>query len=666
MASKAPIDITVLTAGVTSLSKSFGALLDTEQEYLDYLRSGRKRSFFVTADARETLTVVKPITRVIKKPKKNKDSNIIDQILCFLMGVGLARGAASLARTLLINPYTGLLVAGVGLAGLKGKADEYEKKQEERLLHAEVRNSDRNNLKGEVEDTYTVEDAQKNLDEMKQGPLYMIGQGLSNITGFEPGGVINGATRGVIAETGIPEFVIPFKEIGEIIVNSAYMPVGSLMVGAASGLLDVLPTGKSTASMKIAISKLSNQFGVETVTPAIPGGPGKIESFTDGIGQRGTFFISLMFNSILGTSQGREGASPDDPSGPVVPVNVPAGREGKIKEALNFYLSKGFSNTGAAYMVGNLLQESQLDPAANGDGGRAHGLAQWRDDAASGARWLTYLQWAKDNGKEPGDFYAQLEYTIVEGEKYNAGLTMMKGDNKEDHKKFIRGYEGYSEEGDRFGFAEDILQNWSKYSTSPPPPPEPLKPPPAPKGKTLTEAEYQQALEEEQKLKSPQGKNYGPLVIPNVGSIQHKSNIFGGYQLKYFDPKGVEITPVEWRKRLDKLKPPTQSPDPPSSTGGPGYGQGGPDPTVTISSREDQPDISPIPKMIGELNLPAEKRDVVAMERIEQNTISFVPIIIPGQVIENVSYVPQVSVIRDKSLIDPFGHGVKTRSRKVV
>jgi len=152
--------------------------------------------------------------------------------------------------------------------------------------------------------------------------------------------------------------------------------------------------------------------------------------------------------------------------GNVTPVNVPAGKEDKIKAAIAFYKSKGFSDTGAAYMVGNLLQESGLRPDAKGDNGKAFGLAQWRIDAASGARWLGYLNWAKNSNKNPGDFYAQLEYTIVEGQTYNSGLSMMKSNNKSEHMKFIRKYEGYDEEGNRFGFAEDILKNPQKYGLS--------------------------------------------------------------------------------------------------------------------------------------------------------------------------------------------------------
>jgi hypothetical protein len=179
-------------------------------------------------------------------------------------------------------------------------------------------------------------------------------------------------------------------------------------------------------------------------------------------------FIKNIMKSIEGEAK-REAQKTSDQiqeDGVVESVNVPQGKDEKIKQAIAFYKSKGFSDTGAAYMVGNLLQESGLRPDAVGDNGKAFGLAQWRIDQAAGARWLGYKRWAKQNNKQIGDFFAQLEYTIVEGQKYNAGLSMMKGSDRSAHKNFIRGYEGYSVEGNRFGFAEDILKNAEKYGLS--------------------------------------------------------------------------------------------------------------------------------------------------------------------------------------------------------
>jgi len=654
MASEAPIDIKALTASADSLSKALGALFDEETQYLDYLRKGRKRSFFVTAVSDSKTNVLKPVPKVIQVEGETK-FNWLKTILCTL-GAGAA--ARFLSRAAVASaPYLALAGLGAGLGFLKTKELEYEKKQDERLLHAEVRNSDRNNLKGEEENTYTVEDAQKNLDASKKGIFHMIGEGLSDVTGFDVGGVVKGATKSVVAEKGIPEWVIPFVKLGEIIKNTAYDPIGSLMIGAASSLFDILPLD-SQSSLKTTIASLKGQFGIEKFSPAIRGSTSGITPVKDSlrvVNNSFTFFISNFF-----ASQAKAAEKKDPTSGPVVPVNVPAGREAKIREAFQFYKSKGFSDTGAAYMVGNLLQESQLDPAAVGDSGHAHGIAQWRDDAASGARWLTYLDWASNNNKEPGDFYAQLEYTIVEGEKYNAGLTMMKGDNKEDHKKFISGYEGYSEEGDRFGYAEDILRNLTKYTTTPEPQEnENLEVPEAPTGKVLSLDDYLKLQNRIAKYKQSPGSflNNKPFKVHGVGTILVGKNFLGVPKVKYFNTSGIEVTESEWGELLEKVSPEI----PPELKNN----KGGPD----LSPRQSISGLNPVTsqKDTMDLNLSVETRDERAMERVDQNSISFVPILIPGQVIEQVQMVPIESRSKkDVSYIDPFSHGVKRGSRKVL
>ena len=57
---------------------------------------------------------------------------------------------------------------------------------------------------------------------------------------------------------------------------------------------------------------------------------------------------------------------------------------------------------------------------------------------------------------------------------------MMKGDNIEEHKKFIEAYEGYSEVGERFGYGQDILNNVHEYRGGPGSTPPTTMPPSAP------------------------------------------------------------------------------------------------------------------------------------------------------------------------------------------
>jgi len=127
--------------------------------------------------------------------------------------------------------------------------------------------------------------------------------------------------------------------------------------------------------------------------------------------------------------------------------------------------------------------------------------------------------------------------------------------------------------------------------------------------------------------------------------------------VKYFNTSGIEVTESEWGELLEKVSPEI----PPELKNN----KGGPD----LSPRQSISGLNPVTsqKDTMDLNLSVETRDERAMERVDQNSISFVPILIPGQVIEQVQMVPIESMSKkDVSYIDPFSHGVKRGSRKVL
>lgn len=101
---------------------------------------------------------------------------------------------------------------------------------------------------------------------------------------------------------------------------------------------------------------------------------------------------------------------------------------GRLQDALNFFLGRGYSKEQAAGIVGNLHGESGMDIGAIGDGGKAYGLAQWHPDRQSAFKrlfgkdirqssfgeQLSFVDWElRNTEKRAGGFLAGA--TTVEG-----------------------------------------------------------------------------------------------------------------------------------------------------------------------------------------------------------------------------------------------------------
>lgn len=83
--------------------------------------------------------------------------------------------------------------------------------------------------------------------------------------------------------------------------------------------------------------------------------------------------------------------------------------------AYQFYRNKGYSDSSAKALVGNLIGESGINPIAIGDKGASFGIAQWR-----GSRRKALEEFARKKGASPNDLMTQLEFTVSEtGESHN-------------------------------------------------------------------------------------------------------------------------------------------------------------------------------------------------------------------------------------------------------
>lgn len=76
--------------------------------------------------------------------------------------------------------------------------------------------------------------------------------------------------------------------------------------------------------------------------------------------------------------------------------------------AFRYFVAKGLTSAQSAGVVGNLLQESGLNPRIAGlerGGYYAHGIAQWGTE-----RWAALQSWAASQGRDPDALDTQLAY----------------------------------------------------------------------------------------------------------------------------------------------------------------------------------------------------------------------------------------------------------------
>lgn len=79
-------------------------------------------------------------------------------------------------------------------------------------------------------------------------------------------------------------------------------------------------------------------------------------------------------------------------------------------DVYNRYQQDGLTDAEAAGMTGNIAQESDFNTGAvSGDGHGARALIQW-----DGYRYARFEKWCEDNGRDPSDWRAQVDYSVEE------------------------------------------------------------------------------------------------------------------------------------------------------------------------------------------------------------------------------------------------------------
>lgn len=146
-------------------------------------------------------------------------------------------------------------------------------------------------------------------------------------------------------------------------------------------------------------------------------------------------------------------------------VNTDLSGGDNIQKAYNFFVQKGLTPTQSSGVLGNLIQESHVNPKSNQSTGPGRGIAQWSE----GGRWTVLVNWARDNGgRDPEALDTQLDFMWYElGKSYPGALAALKRATTI-NEAVIAIQDGYEQPGDpqttnRENYAHDVF---NKYGSS--------------------------------------------------------------------------------------------------------------------------------------------------------------------------------------------------------
>ena len=160
----------------------------------------------------------------------------------------------------------------------------------------------------------------------------------------------------------------------------------------------------------------------------------------------------------------------DPPPKPPKPTG--ADQADATQAAFSYFVGQGLSQAQSAGIVGNLIQESNVDPmAVQYDGGPGRGIAQW----SVGDRWDTtdgdnVVQYAAQNGESPWDLDTQLGFIWYELTNLGYGYSdlLAAGDVDSATIVFEDEYEicGDCQQAQRIQYAEQVLAEYGGNGSS--------------------------------------------------------------------------------------------------------------------------------------------------------------------------------------------------------
>ena len=171
--------------------------------------------------------------------------------------------------------------------------------------------------------------------------------------------------------------------------------------------------------------------------------------FADGLAQQQSPRPQPMSLASLGQNQPQQRPlqtyAPQEPTdAPTQRIQSALGETGdREKQAMQFYIGKGYTPHQAAGIVGNLIQESNLNtgalnPGDGADGSNSVGIGQW-----NGPRAQALHAFAQQNGADPSDFNTQLAFVEHElnGSEKGVGERLRAAQNPIEAAAAFVGYE---------------------------------------------------------------------------------------------------------------------------------------------------------------------------------------------------------------------------------
>jgi hypothetical protein len=215
------------------------------------------------------------------------------------------------------------------------------------------------------------------------------------------------------------------------------VPGGGLRRSAPTGIMRAM---RRRPGLMLGGAALAGAGGSQVVSALAQPGRGNVEAISTGgegvptpLLERFSLILD-RFDSVLKGLKPREQqskpsagssgtATPSEqkePGGPGGGGGGPVSTEAlkgntNAEKVYNALLSEGFTPEAASGVIGNLMQESSVNPTQKQiGGGPGRGIAQWGTGKGSGERWDRLVDWARKSGKDPMKLETQYEWMILE------------------------------------------------------------------------------------------------------------------------------------------------------------------------------------------------------------------------------------------------------------